>query len=360
MMKKERINIYGEINSWGSNSSVAFSERFHEAEASAEEIELHIHSVGGDVFEGSVIYNIIKDSKKRVIAYIDGIAASMASVIMLACDKIYMAENAFVMVHAPSSYLSGNAEDLEKAAKLLRAMEDNFISAYSKRTGKKEEDLREWMQGENWFSAKEALAEKLIDGITDYVEVEEIEEQEEQEIIRRDAQAIIDKYRAKTNRIINTKKDKEMTKEKKAEMIAKFDLQGVTCESSDELIEKAISDKMQEKDDLLAQERHSQVVVKVEQAVIDKKITDKQKESFIEIGDNLGMEKLSAILEDMKPIEVKQTITSQLVKTPNGSQDLRDWDWDRYQKEDPRALERLQREDKEEFDRLYNAKYLTK
>ena len=72
------------------------------------------------------------------------------------------------------------------------------------------------------------------------------------------------------------------------------------------------------------------------------------------------MEKLSSILEDMKPIEVKQTITSQLVKTPNGSQDLRDWDWDRYQKEDPRALERLQREDKEEFDRLYNAKYLTK
>ena len=194
-----------------------------------------------------------------------------------------MAENDFVMVHAPSSYLNGNAEDLEKAAKLLRAMEDNFISAYSKRTGKKEEDLREWMQGENWFSAKEALAEKLIDGITDYVEVEEIEEQEEQEIIRRDAQAIIDKYRAKTNRIINTKKDKEMTKEKKAEMIAKFDLQGVTCESSDELIEQAISDKMQEKDDLLAQERHSQVVVKVEQAVIDKKITDKQKESFIEI-----------------------------------------------------------------------------
>lgn len=360
MMKKERINIYGEIDSWGSNSSVAFSERFHKAEESAEDIELHIHSVGGDVFEGSVIYNIIKDSKKRVIAYIDGIAASMASVIMLACDKIYMAENAFVMVHAPSSYLSGNAEDLEKAAKLLRAMEDNFISAYSKRTGKKEEDLREWMQGENWFSAKEALAEKLIDGITDYVEVEEIEKQEEQEIIRRDAQAIIDKYRAKTNRIINTKKDKEMTKEKKAEMIAKFDLQGVTCESSDELIEQAISDKMQEKDDLFAQERHSQVVIKVEQAVIDKKITDKQKESFIEIGDHLGMEKLSAILEDMKPIEVKQTITSQLVKTPNGSQDLRDWDWDRYQKEDPRALERLLREDKEEFDRLYNAKYLTK
>ena len=355
MSKTGRINLYGEIDSWGENSSVEFIRRFSSLQEENEEIELHIHSVGGDVFEGNVIYNTIKNSKKKVTAYIDGIAASMASVIMLACEKIYMADNAFVMIHAPSSYSGGNAEDLEKAAKLLRAIEENFVKAYSKRTGKKEEDVREWMKGDNWFSAREALEEGLIDGITDSVEVEDMEEEE---VIRKStAKTIVERYRAKTdNRIIN-KKEKEMNKEKKAELIAKFGLQGVSCESTDEQIEEAIAKKMEEKDQALANERHSQVEAKVGQAVKDRKITEKQKASYIEIGDSMGLEKLSSILDEMKPMEVRQTISSQITGKGLEKEDRSDWDWDRYQKEDPRGLERLQRENKEEFERLYKAKY---
>lgn len=358
MSKTVKINLYGEINSYGENSSVEFISRFSQAEKDTEEIELHIHSVGGDVFEGNMIYNTIKNSKKKVTAYIDGIAASMASVIMLACDKIYMAENAFVMIHAPSSYMGGNAEDLEKAAKLLRAIEENFVKAYAKRTGKKEEDVREWMKGDNWFSAKEALEEGLIDGITDRMEMEDMEEEE---VIRQStAQTLLERYKAKTdNRVIN-KKEKKMNKEKKAELIAKFNLQGVSCESTEEQIYDAIEKKMQEKDDALAHEKHLQVEAKVEQAVKDKKITEKQKVSYIEIGDSMGLEKLSSILEAMKPMEARQTISSQITGKGRETEDRSGWDWDRYQKEDPRGLERLQIEDKQEFERLYKAKYNNK
>lgn len=363
MSKKESIKLYGEIDCYGENSSREFINRFTQIENNADEIEIHIHSVGGDVFEGNVIYNTIKNSKKRVVAYIDGIAASMASVIMLACEKIYMADNAFVMIHAPSCFLQGTSEDFKKAAKLLKNMEDNFVKAYSQRTKKKEAQVREWLKGDNWFSAQEALEEGLIDGITEQMEIEDMEKEE---VIRKStAEGLLRNYRMKIqeNRIINNiKKEKEMTKEKKVELIKKWGLQGVSPESTEEEIENAITAKMQHNEKALAEEKHKQIVAKVESAINEKKISDKQKESYIEIGEKMGLDKLCHILDEMKAIqEIKPSITSQIISdNGTGIQNRSDWDWDKYQKEDPRGLERLRIEDKEEFDRLYKAKYNNK
>ena len=165
-----------------------------EAQKDADVIELHVHCPGGDVFEGSVIYNAIKESPTPVDVYIDGMAASMASVIMLAARKIYMAENAFIMIHAPHTFSCGNAEDLEKAAHLLRSIEANFIEAFCARTGKEKDAVAEWLKGDNWFSAQEAADEKLIDGIVGASDIQI--ESTEDDLKKTNATALLQRFEA--------------------------------------------------------------------------------------------------------------------------------------------------------------------
>ena len=86
----------------------------------ASQIDLHINSPGGDVFDGNTIYNLLKQHPATITTYIDGLAASIASVIALAGDKVYMAENALFMLHQPWGITIGNEEDHEKTLELLR------------------------------------------------------------------------------------------------------------------------------------------------------------------------------------------------------------------------------------------------
>ena len=83
------------------------------------QINLHIHSPGGDVFDGIAIYNLLKNHPANKTVYIDGLAASMASVIAMAGDEVIMPENAMLMIHKPWGIQGGDAEELRKYADLL-------------------------------------------------------------------------------------------------------------------------------------------------------------------------------------------------------------------------------------------------
>lgn len=356
--KTEKITLYGEIADWNDNSGAAFAQRFAEAAKKASAVELHIHCPGGDVFEGNVIYNTIVASEVPVDVYIDGVAASMASVVMLAGRKIYMAENAFVMIHAPSSWINGNADDLEKAAKLLRSIEDNFVKAYCRRTGKDEAETREWMKGDNWFSAQEALDAGLIDGIVEACDTKDIDIEQESVIRQSNEKALLERYRAKINKVPTNQNKHQMTKEKKAELIAKWKLTGVTADSSDEQIENAISAKMQEKDIALAEEKKAKIEAMVDEAVAAGKIAEAQKPTYTEIGTTLGAEKLKELFAGMQTPQLpKNSVMSQIENHGDDNAQRNGWDWDRWQKEDPRGLERLKTEEPETFEKLYKAKY---
>lgn len=89
----------------------------------------------------------------------------MGAIISLAVDEVYMAENSYLMIHAPSSYSSGQAQDFENQAKLLRLIETDFIKKLQQKTGKNEEYVKQWLIGDNWFNAEQALSEGLIKGI---------------------------------------------------------------------------------------------------------------------------------------------------------------------------------------------------
>lgn len=131
-------------------------------------INLHINSPGGDVFEGIAIYNMLKQNKATINVYIDGWAASIASVVAMSGDTIFMPSNAKLMIHNPwASGVSGNASDLRKEADDLDKITQSSVQIYLDKTkGKLDEaKLKEIMDDETWLSAQEALDYGFVDEI---------------------------------------------------------------------------------------------------------------------------------------------------------------------------------------------------
>ena len=161
------IYIYDEI-SWYGVSAEQFVKDLNAIEAKT--IRLHLNTLGGSVFDGIAIYNALKQHKATVETYIEGLAASIGSVIALAGDKVYMADNAFFMIHQPWVLTVGDASELRKTADLLDKIGSVLVNTYIKASGKDEEDIKKWMDEETWFTAAEALDAGFIDEITDRVE----------------------------------------------------------------------------------------------------------------------------------------------------------------------------------------------
>ncbi|MEM0952267.1 MAG: head maturation protease, ClpP-related [Cyanobacteria bacterium P01_H01_bin.74] len=121
-----------------------------------DELTIRINSPGGSVFEGTAIYNFLKQSSMRISVVIDGLAASMASVIAMAGDSVAIPENALLMIHNPSAGVHGNAAEMRKTAKILDKMAEGARLAY-RRSGKTETEIAQMMDRETWMTGKEAV-----------------------------------------------------------------------------------------------------------------------------------------------------------------------------------------------------------
>jgi len=137
----------------------------------ASQIDLHVNSPGGEVFDGIAIYNLIKQHPANVTTYIDGLAASIASVIALAGDEIYMAENALMMIHNPYGMVMGMAEDMRKMAERLDIVRDSISKAYMSKTDMPEEEINALMEAETWMTADDAMELGFIDDVTDKIDM---------------------------------------------------------------------------------------------------------------------------------------------------------------------------------------------
>lgn len=126
-------------------------------------LNVRINSPGGSVFEGVAIYNALTRHPGEVIVHVDGLAASIASVIMLAGKEIRIADNAMVMIHDPAAFTFGGAKDLRKQADVLDQIKETIINVYASRTGKKRDTLAKMMEEETWFTAAEAVEAKMAD-----------------------------------------------------------------------------------------------------------------------------------------------------------------------------------------------------
>lgn len=121
-------------------------------------LNIYINSPGGSVFAGTAIYNMLKRNKAKKIVHIDGVAASMASVIALVGDEVYMPSNAFMMIHKPWTFAYGDANDFRKVADDLDIIEKGFLTAYEEnlRDGVDIEEIREMLEKETWLDADTA------------------------------------------------------------------------------------------------------------------------------------------------------------------------------------------------------------
>lgn len=157
---KAEILIYGSIGfSWyeDSISANSFVEALKALPDTINEIDVRINSPGGDVFEGWVIYNRLKQHKAKITTHIDGMAASIASIIMLAGDTIIMGEGAQIMIHNAWTFAGGNSRELDAVSNRLQEIDQQLISAYAKKTKLSRDEISGYMEKETWFNADLAM-----------------------------------------------------------------------------------------------------------------------------------------------------------------------------------------------------------
>ena len=160
------LHLYDGIGPYSGVSAQDFS-RSLKSLGDVDYIELHINSPGGSVFDGSAIYNMLVDHPALVDVRVDGLAASIASIIALAGDQITIAKNAMMMLHNPSAMAWGGASDMRKMAGVLDKVKDTLITVYSDRMGLPEDEISKIMDEESWYTAKEAVDAGLADVVGD-------------------------------------------------------------------------------------------------------------------------------------------------------------------------------------------------
>ena len=231
------VYIFDEIGMGGVNAQ-GFIEEIKSFKDSP--MNLHINCVGGDVFDGMAIFNIIKKRTAKTTVYIEGIAASMGSVIALAADNVVMAENSLFMIHNAWGGAMGEAKEMKKTAKLLDKISGEIADIYVKKTKLPYDKVKEMMDEETWLNAEEALELGFIDSISDAIKVA--------------AKYDVSKFKNITNKEIKNKlsiniKSKKMTDELKAwfngkveDIIARVKSENVDADSKSN-VEVTVSDE---------------------------------------------------------------------------------------------------------------------
>ena len=128
-----------------------------ELEAEEGDVTVWLNSPGGNVFAAASIYNMLCDHKGKVTVKIDAIAASAASVVAMAGDRVLMSPVALLMLHDPMTIAMGNAQDMEKAITTLNEVKESIINAYVRKTGMSRNRVSKMMSDETWLNAKKAV-----------------------------------------------------------------------------------------------------------------------------------------------------------------------------------------------------------
>jgi ATP-dependent Clp protease protease subunit len=156
--------IYGEIGGWWDGIDAAQTIKDLSA-LDVDQIDVRLNSPGGVVFDGVAIYNALAQHKANITVNIEGVAASIASVIAMAGDEIRIGEAANVMIHKPWSFAFGDAGEMRKEADVLDTLEAGIIDIYAARTGADRKQLQDWVAAETWFRGQAAIDAGFADSL---------------------------------------------------------------------------------------------------------------------------------------------------------------------------------------------------
>jgi ATP-dependent Clp protease, protease subunit len=146
------IVIYDEIGAFGIPAKAFIDEL--KALGPVAELTLRINSPGGSVFDGVAIYNALERHGAAITIWIDGLAASIASMIAMAGDEVVMPENAMLVLHDPSGRVMGTAQDMRATADALDKMKAGMVAAYRAKSGRDDAEIEALMAAETWLSAR--------------------------------------------------------------------------------------------------------------------------------------------------------------------------------------------------------------
>lgn len=171
--QKAELLLYGAISEsswWGDEvTPKKFAEDLN-ALGNVQEIAVYINSGGGDVFAAQTIGNMLERNGATVVAHIDGLCASAATIVACHADRVIAAADATYMVHPPSMGTGKNyltAEDMRNGIKALDAIRDNIIALYAKKTGRAADECGTWMDETNWWTAAQAKENGFVDEVND-------------------------------------------------------------------------------------------------------------------------------------------------------------------------------------------------
>ena len=172
------IYLFGVIGDWwDGNTATDVLSQLH-GNRNVTDITVYLSSIGGYFNDGLPIYNLLKQHSAHVEVVVMGYALSMASVIMLAADRLKVAQNALIMIHNAQGFAYGAPADLRQAADVLAKHEQAIIPLYAARLGKTPAEIQTMLDDETWFTAQEALDAGLVDEIIDPVDISQIDKQQ--------------------------------------------------------------------------------------------------------------------------------------------------------------------------------------
>ena len=157
------VYVYDVIDSYWGASAKALVEAL--AGMGGKEVHLHINSPGGDVFEARAMVSAVRAYSGKVVAYVDGLAASAATYLALAGAQTHIAEGGMFMVHNSWTLAWGNKSELRDTADLLDKIDGTIAADYARKTGATAEQIVAWMDAETWFTAAEALDARFVDSV---------------------------------------------------------------------------------------------------------------------------------------------------------------------------------------------------
>lgn len=162
------ITIYGDIGeSWWGESTSANDIKNALNDVSTNTITIRLNSPGGDAFDGITIYNQLKNHNAKVIVYVDGLAASAASIIAMAADELIMNTGSMLMIHEASTFTWGTKADIKKTLNALEGIDKSIADIYMTRYSGERAELENMVESETWFTANEAVEVGLADKVNE-------------------------------------------------------------------------------------------------------------------------------------------------------------------------------------------------
>lgn len=184
------ITIYGDIgDSWWGESISANDVKEALKNVTTDTIKVHLNSPGGDAFDGITIYNQLKNHDAKVIIYVDGLAASAASIIAMAADELIMNTGSMLMIHEASTFTWGTKTDIKKTLNALEGIDKSIADIYMTRYQGERTEIETMIQNETWFTSSEAVDIGLAD------KVNETEEENEEVDAEEFKNSILKKFR---------------------------------------------------------------------------------------------------------------------------------------------------------------------